>query len=315
MGRCGDRPLDIRQIRYFVAVMRCGSITAAAHRLRVAQPALSRQVRLLETDLGTALFTRTPKGVAPTAAAQTLFEHAEDILSRLVLARDAVRLVGSTSKPTLRVAVPPTLSTRLGSEFLRRCAQDCPDFAIRISESWSGYIGKLLETRLIDFGVMSIGQVRDFAVRAPIFSEELMLVRKRRPGDTETPKPIDARDLADFDLILPTMLQGVRILLEDTARRLGIKLRVIAEADAWGAIRNLIEASDACSILSLREIRTSMHSDSISFRPIVRPRICNEFFLVASPDETRPGKAPKVFDRVAAIMRECIVDSQSARVS
>jgi DNA-binding transcriptional LysR family regulator len=300
--------MDVKQLRQFVMVMRYGSITTAARKLRIAQPALSRQVRTLETELGTALFTRTPKGVAPTAAAQTLFEHAEDILGRLALAREAVRIVGSGAKPPLRVAVPPTLSTRLGTDFLKRCAQECPDFAIRISESWSGYIGKLLETRLIDFGVMSIGQIQDFAVRAPIFSEELFLVRKRRPVDEDTLAPIEAHDLAEVDLILPTTLQGVRILVEDAARRLKIRLRVVAEADAWGAIRSLIEATDACSILSLREIRASMLADAISVRPIIRPRILNEFFLVAYPDETRSSKALGAFDRVAAIMSACMED-------
>ena len=303
--------MDIKHIRNFVMIMRCGSITAAAQKLCIAQPALSRQIRILETELGSVLFARNFKGTTPTAAAHTLFEHAEDILRRLDLARKAVQTVGNGARLTLRVAVPPTLSIRLGTVFLKRCAQECPDFTIMISESWSGYIAKLLESRLIDFGVMSIGQVQDFAVRAPIFTEEMFLVRRRRPDDEAIPAPIEARDLGGIDLILPTSVQGVRMLVDDAARKLGIRLRVVAEADAWGSIGSLIEATDACAILSLREIRTSLRMGSIFCGPIVGPRICNEFFLVAYADETRSNKSLEAFDGLAAIMRECIADPNS----
>lgn len=300
--------MDIKQIRYFVTAVRCGSITTAAHKLRVAQPALSRQIRLLEEDLGANLLLRTSKGVALTPAGQALFDHAEEILQRVTTARDAVRVASGSSKPTLRVAVPPTLSTRLGVDFLKRCSQSCPDVVFNISESWSGYISNLLDAGLADFGVMSIGQVQDFALRAPILAEDLYLVRRRREPDGDADDPIDAHDLGSIDLVLPTKLQGVRILLEDTARKLGIKLRVVAEADAWGAIRNLVETSDASAILSLREIQASMIPSHICSRPIVRPTIRNEFYLVAAARQKSTPKVIHVFECLTTSMRECLRD-------
>jgi LysR family transcriptional regulator, nitrogen assimilation regulatory protein len=304
--------VDIKQLRSFVTSVKSGSITTAAQTLRIAQPALSRQIQLLEDELGAALLHRSPKGVAPTPAGQVLYDAATDIIQRMDKIRGAVAQVASPSRPVLRVAVPPTLSHRLGPKFLELCEQSCPTVSFRVAESWSGYISELLDAGLVDFGVMSVSQVQAFKLRAPMMSEELFLVQHRRIAPASH-QPIHAAELRDIDLVLPTKLHGVRMLLEDMAQSQGFALRVRVEADAWGTIRSMVEAGELSTILSMREIRDLMKADGLVFRPIVEPTIKNVFFLVAAQKPAQTYDIEDVFNELARNIRTCLTTEDPAR--
>lgn len=305
--------MDIKQLRSFVTSVKSGSITTAAQTLRIAQPALSRQIQLLEDELGAALLHRSPKGVAPTAAGQVLYDAATDILQRMDKVRSAVAQVAAPSRPVLRVAVPPTLSHRLGPKFLEMCEASCPSVSLRVAESWSGYISELLDAGLVDFGVMSVSQVHAFKLRAPILSEEMFLVQHRGLAAVSR-EPIRALALGEIDLVLPTKLHGVRMLLDEVALSQGITLRVRVEADAWGTIRSLVEAGELSTILSMREIADSMKAESVIFRPIIEPTIKNVFFLVAAEKQTQTYDIEDVFNGLAKSIRACLL-TQSATLT
>jgi LysR family transcriptional regulator, hca operon transcriptional activator len=98
--------MELRHLRYFVAVAEEGSVTLAAQkRLHTAQPSLSRQIRALEEEVGTPLMTRGVRGVALTAAGQAFLEHAKLILAQTQVATAAARKAASPPKPSLAVGV------------------------------------------------------------------------------------------------------------------------------------------------------------------------------------------------------------------
>lgn len=100
--------LDLRQLRYFVAVGEEGHVTRAAERLGMQQPPLSQQIKAMEEQLGFLLFRRKPRGVELTESGQALFEEARAILARLEQAeRDATR-VARGEQGQLRIGVAPT---------------------------------------------------------------------------------------------------------------------------------------------------------------------------------------------------------------
>lgn len=83
--------MSLTQIEYFVTVAERGNVSEAAAALRIAQPAVSRQIRHLEDELGEALFLRTPRGMTLSVAGATFLEHARAILARVEVARDSIR--------------------------------------------------------------------------------------------------------------------------------------------------------------------------------------------------------------------------------
>ena len=91
--------MSLAQIRYFVAVAEEGTVNGAAARLRIAQPAVSRQIRALEDELGAALFHRTPAGMRLSTEGRVFLEHGLEILARLDGAARAVRSAAATGRP------------------------------------------------------------------------------------------------------------------------------------------------------------------------------------------------------------------------
>jgi hypothetical protein len=98
-GRCTLIRVSLAQIEYFVAVAREGRVARAAASLRVAQPAVSRQIRKLEDELQTPLFERTPRGMRLSPAGVVFLEHAREILGDIDAAREAVRRTVDRGEP------------------------------------------------------------------------------------------------------------------------------------------------------------------------------------------------------------------------
>ena len=107
MGYAG--PVQLQQLSYFVAVARARNFTRAAERVGVAQPSLSKQVRVLENSLGTPLFVRQPGGIELTSAGEALLPHAERILIDVESARRAVHEVAGLRRGRVRLGATPSI--------------------------------------------------------------------------------------------------------------------------------------------------------------------------------------------------------------
>jgi len=123
--------VELRHLRYFVAIAEAGSVSRAAEKLFIAQPPLSVQVRQLEEDMGTALFVRHAKGVRLTGAGEALLPEARSLLDRAARLREAVRGAGDGVRLSIGY-VPSAVSTVLPSLARRlRKASPLPDLDLR----------------------------------------------------------------------------------------------------------------------------------------------------------------------------------------
>ena len=116
--------MELRQIRYFIALYETGSVTKAAHRLNVVQPAVSMQISKLEEELGQVLFERLPKGMAPTAAGEQAYHLLAPIFQEFRSARERIENFGGRVAGQLAVGVIASVST---TPFRNVCRAFAPD--------------------------------------------------------------------------------------------------------------------------------------------------------------------------------------------
>src|SRR5689334_15400124 len=192
--------MDLKQLEYFVRVAELGSFTRAAVELDVAQPALSRQVRLLEVELRQTLLLRNGRGAVPTEAGQILLEHGRGILHQVQRARaDLGRLRGGLSG-RVALGVPSSVARVLAVPLTRAIRAAAPEAQLSISEGLSAALQDGLASGRLDIAVLYNAQPSRELDVTPMMEEELLLVRARPPGLHEDPPPgpVDLRDVVSM---------------------------------------------------------------------------------------------------------------------
>ena len=132
--------MDLRTLRYFVYVAEARSFSKAAVQLRIAQPALSRQIRKLEDEVGIALILRTRRQLELTDAGLLMLQRAHSLLRQAAQTADDVRAHGSRVQGTLTLGVSPTICEALVPRIARECAALHPELRLSFVEGVSGFI-------------------------------------------------------------------------------------------------------------------------------------------------------------------------------
>ena len=247
--------MDLRQLRYFVAMVECGSITRAAQRLAVAQPALSLHIRNMEADLGTPLLFRTPQGVQPTEAGAVLLRHARLILAQFEQAQAEIR--GTLAEPAgeVRLGLPSSISQILGVPLILAARERLPKVRLRVAEAMSGYVLDWLRQGRVDLGLL-YGEVADRGLRSTsLLSEELVLFGPATGHGPAGAGRVALAALPGHPLVLPSPGHGLRDLLDQVARLAGITLHPGVEIDAYGAIKTMVEQGLGVSVLPAHAVR------------------------------------------------------------
>ncbi|MEU1945493.1 LysR family transcriptional regulator, partial [Streptomyces sp. NPDC020125] len=123
--------MELKRIRYFLEVVRAGTVTAAAERLHIAQPAISRQLRYLETELGLVLFDRIGPRLRLTSAGRQFVGVAEDLVRRADRIESAARQMARGELSHVAVAAAQTTITEVLAPFVATLAPDDPFISVR----------------------------------------------------------------------------------------------------------------------------------------------------------------------------------------
>jgi DNA-binding transcriptional LysR family regulator len=126
--------MELRHLRYFVAVAEEQNITRAAERLHVSQPPLSRQIRDLEDELGVSLFERSAKSVRLTQAGRVFLEEARAVLERAAAAVDTVKAVSTGRRGEIHVGYAPSLTVQILPRTLRAFQSESPDIRVQLHD-------------------------------------------------------------------------------------------------------------------------------------------------------------------------------------
>ncbi|SDE87422.1 LysR family transcriptional regulator [Rhodospira trueperi] len=261
--------MDLKQLRNFVHIVELNSITAAAERIAIAQPALSRQVKALEAELNVALLRRHGRGVMPTEEGLRLASRARAILEEVDALAGEFSGEHQVLRGTLTLGLPPTVAEVLATHLIERALDSFPEVKLRIVSGFSGHVQDWLLRGRIDLGVAYEGQKSPLVKMQPIILEQLFLIQSPDVASVAdgTPVPVDVA-LAQ-PLVLPNPEHGLRGRVEMLAAQEKADLNVVLEIDMLPSMLAFVERGLGSTVLPLVSVAGRVRAGRLIARPIV----------------------------------------------
>jgi LysR family nitrogen assimilation transcriptional regulator len=220
--------MDARLLEYFLRIVEHGSINRAAEELGLAQPSLSRRIRILEHDVGTPLLIRTRRGIQLTDAGALLVERSPSLLHQIDLLRHDI---GGKSRAQVAIGLTPSMQHVITAPFVEACAVDQPNLMLRVYEGINNALRGWMEDALLDIAlVVSLERAPAHFEVTPLVREQMMLVGSRQARLTMD-RPVRLSRLAEARMIMPGRPNVIRAYVENSMRRAGHKFQSRIEAE------------------------------------------------------------------------------------
>jgi LysR family hca operon transcriptional activator len=242
--------MELRHLRYFVAVAEAKSLTVAAQqKLHTSQPSLSRQIRDLEDEIGTQLLTRGARGIELTPAGRAFLDHARVVLSQVEAAAEAARRVAHPSKPCFTMGFLTGHELTWMPEALRILRDELPNIDVMISSQYSPRLADGLAKGKIDAAVLRREKgVPGLAFRL-LVKEPLMVIL---PSDHRLAalKSIGPRDLVgEIFVTVSNTAPVLRTVIDDYLKRSGVNVTPAHEVDHLAMAMSLIASTRGVALL------------------------------------------------------------------
>lgn len=289
--------MDLKQLRTFIMVAESGSLSSASDRLRLAQPALSRQIKLLEDEIGFDLFIRSGRGMQLTEHGGVLLSRVAGLIKQL---DDSIQDVRSLlAEPTGHVVLGciPTASHVVAGRIAVRVAAELPQVSLRIVEGYAGHLIDWLHRGEVDLAVL-YGPSSDLHLRiSDIMFEELVLVSPAGKAPEGDEVPVAA--LGDLNLVLPSRPHGLRLLVEAAAKA-ATTINVKFQADSFRVLKDIVAAGLGHTILPLSAFYREPQMELYQITRLVSPRISRRLVMALPPN--RPDT------KATAAVRDLVTD-------
>lgn len=262
--------MEIRRLIYFLRIASEGSLGKASRALGIAQPALGRQMVMLESELGVKLFQRVAKGMQLTDEGEYLREALHQPLDQLEMAFRNVRSYSERVEASLVLGLPPVVAQFFGPRLITRLRRDFPQLGLRIANEESDKLAADLARGLVDIAILVGVHSADKVVHLEVLSERLMLVvpPDSRLSDRET---ITFRELQELHLILPGPQSALRIKLSKAELAAEINLNIALEIDCAELAKQAVKANLGFAILSPLAFKAEAEREELIGIPIIEP--------------------------------------------
>ena len=242
--------MELRHLRYFVAVAEAGSLTVAAEQLlHTSQPSLSRQIRDLEGEVGARLLTRRARGTELTPAGRAFLDHARLVLSQVEAASEAARRVAHPSKPCFTMGFLTGHELKWMPEALRILRDELPNIDVMISSQYSPLLADGLSKGKIDAAFLRREKgLPDLAFRL-LVKEPLMVVlpsgHRLAALKSIGPKDLEGEIFVTVSKTAPVL----RVVIDNYFKRSGIRITPVHEADHLAMGMALIASTGGVGLL------------------------------------------------------------------
>lgn len=266
----------LKHVETFLCVYEECSMTRAAARLNIVQPAVSSQLRKLEAELNVALFDRSPRGITPTAAGRRLYRLFVPVLDAFRAAERQAHALSAESPVEISVGFNPYTGSAVLGGVLQAFRLRCPEVDVRIAEEVSPVLVERVASGALDLAVVNVGgegnAYASALVAVPLLEENLVFV-EGAIGDAGPSSPIALADVAARRLVLPKSRHGFRRDLEQAAAKMNLQLVAELEINAPGPILDLVASGGIATVIPEITARQAAKHLPLRIRQITSPNV------------------------------------------
>lgn len=293
--------MDLKQLRAFVTVAETGNVTRASSLLNLVQPAVSRQLRMLEEDLGAELFDRSRHGMQLTPPGKTMLEYARRILNEVARAKAEIQPTEGPVAGIVTIGLLASTSDLLATMLAAEVAQRYPHIRLRLTIGYAGHLQDWLEAGDVDAALL-YGQKDSAALHVKPLLEEGLWVVAPPSAQLSRKRPQRLERVARQPFILPAAPQGLRAAIEHAATEAGVTLQVFAETNALSVQKALVAEGHGWTILPAVGVAQDIERGLLSAAPLADPGLRRTIVLAApnSRQATTPVRC------VVATLMDCV---------
>jgi LysR family nitrogen assimilation transcriptional regulator len=274
--------MELRQLRYFVAIVDHGSLSRAARVLHIVQPALTQQIQLLEEELGAMLLHRSAQGMQATDAGKVFYEHALAILKQVSDAKSAVTQSADKPSGTVALGIPQSASGALALPLLTAVRATYPDIVFQLTEELTGHLTEQLRSGRLNFAILfDDGQLSGFNTKL-LVEEQMMYITRTDSQFATKRKSISLEKALQATLILPSMQHGVRPRIEAKVREAGMAIDKVVDITSIAILKSALMADMGATILPVSPFLAEIQRGEMRACPITDIALSRTVVLCSS---------------------------------
>lgn len=298
--------MDVKQLKALVTVAEVGSVTRAAELLHLVQPAVTRQIRTLEQELGVPLFERTRQGMRPTEAGTIMAERARRALNELERARAEVQPAPGAVTGIVTVGLLESTTDLLAEPLVSAVARNHPGVELRLTTAYSGHLQQWLDDGDLDLALLyNLDSTPSLNAR-PLLREHLWAVAPASAG-LRSDRPVTFAELTTQPLVMPTSGHALRSLLDTAAARAKAAMDVVVQTNSMRVQKQLVLAGHGWTVLPGVGIAKDVAAGTLSAAPLCAPDVWRSIVLVTP----LTGRKPPAVEVVAGELVQQITSAVS----
>jgi DNA-binding transcriptional LysR family regulator len=259
--------MNLRMFANFLRVAEIGSIKATAEAVNLAQPALTRQIALLEEEFAAQLLVRHSRGVKLTEAGEQLRIYFERILSEVAAARVALSVTAQQPSGRVALGLPTSMLYVLSSTVISAYQQAYPNVMLKVHEAVGNVVADLLHARRLDVAILFWEAHSPEVDITPLVTEDLYLAGPPDAG-LDLAQPVPVSYLAEIPIVLLPPQNPVRLMLERELARCNLGFRSSLEIEGQPLALDLVRNGTGYTVLPLGAVQAEMAAGRISGAPI-----------------------------------------------
>jgi DNA-binding transcriptional LysR family regulator len=280
--------MEFRQINYFIALYEEGTVTRAAYRLNIVQPALSMQIGKLEEDVGQKLFERTKQGMVPTAAGRQMYRMFLPIMRDFSNAQAQMRSSDGAIRGHVNIGMIASITEGVLIDTLSDFSDRYPEVDVSVADGYTSTLIDWVSGGRLDAAVVNKPR-RPLALDVEhIVDEEMVLITGPQCAEqagVQVPDSLSLRELSALRLalVLPTRGHGLRSNIDSFAESESVELTPKFEIDSLVATVRMVERNRVATIVPRVAVHRQLGSGALRAHTISSPRLVRRVVSVSHP--------------------------------